>query len=531
MAILQISRIQVRRGLYENIPPALASGELGWAVDERRLFIGNGTYDEGAPELGNTEILTSHWMANGGVLSLSGLYTYSGANANHTVSTGQTYTSQVSRSMQDKFDDIANFRDFGGIGDGITDEAPALNWAISQLYKDSFPASGSPSDRRERRTLYLPAGIFVLTSAAISILPYVRLVGAGKNATFIVQTNELYPVLQSAQFMSGTVPVIEAGRFEIEGMTLVNATNNDIVSFDSITDVLMNRVRMTNSNDLAAETAPTATNQFSCVRIAGSTGNPGSTLLSSNILFNECEFGGKYYAFYCDNNVSNVNFVGCRFTHLYHGLYLGQAFTGNSTIDSIRVTHSYFDAVAREAIYASTSANIQGVVSAFNTFKAVGDPATTNVLLFGGDNCYSIGDSFDRAADSTFPSVALNGKASFATLKDGRIQLGRELQVGGRVATLANNTVSATSTNLVVGVGIGSTSMSYRITRATNERVGALTIASTGTDLTYDDSYVESDDIGIDLIPVINGGVIELQFTSTDDITDATLLTSSKSLV
>ena len=59
MAVIQISKIQVRRGLQENLPQ-LASGELGWSIDERRLFIGNGTLTEGAPEVGVTEILTEY---------------------------------------------------------------------------------------------------------------------------------------------------------------------------------------------------------------------------------------------------------------------------------------------------------------------------------------------------------------------------------------------------------------------------------------------------------------------------------------
>jgi hypothetical protein len=57
MAVIQISKIQVRRGYGEDLPQ-LASGEMGWSIDERRLFIGNGTLTEGAPEIGNTEILT-----------------------------------------------------------------------------------------------------------------------------------------------------------------------------------------------------------------------------------------------------------------------------------------------------------------------------------------------------------------------------------------------------------------------------------------------------------------------------------------
>ena len=59
MAVIQISRIQHRRGLQADLPN-LASAELGWSVDTRRLYIGNGTIEEGAPSLGKTEILTQY---------------------------------------------------------------------------------------------------------------------------------------------------------------------------------------------------------------------------------------------------------------------------------------------------------------------------------------------------------------------------------------------------------------------------------------------------------------------------------------
>ena len=58
MAVTQISKIQIRRGLQEDLPQ-LASAEMGWSIDERRLFIGNGTLAEGAPSTGVTEILTT----------------------------------------------------------------------------------------------------------------------------------------------------------------------------------------------------------------------------------------------------------------------------------------------------------------------------------------------------------------------------------------------------------------------------------------------------------------------------------------
>jgi len=57
MAVTQKSKIQIRRGRRENLPQ-LSGGELGWAVDTQQLFIGNGTFEEGAASEGNTEIIT-----------------------------------------------------------------------------------------------------------------------------------------------------------------------------------------------------------------------------------------------------------------------------------------------------------------------------------------------------------------------------------------------------------------------------------------------------------------------------------------
>jgi hypothetical protein len=59
MAIVQISQIKHRHGLQNDLPQ-LATAELGWSVDTRKLYIGNGTLGEGAPEIGNTEILTEY---------------------------------------------------------------------------------------------------------------------------------------------------------------------------------------------------------------------------------------------------------------------------------------------------------------------------------------------------------------------------------------------------------------------------------------------------------------------------------------
>lgn len=57
MAVNQKSKIQIRRGRRENLPQ-LSAGELGWALDTQQLYIGNGTFEQGAASEGNTEIVT-----------------------------------------------------------------------------------------------------------------------------------------------------------------------------------------------------------------------------------------------------------------------------------------------------------------------------------------------------------------------------------------------------------------------------------------------------------------------------------------
>ena len=86
MAVIQISRIQHRRGLQSDLPN-LASAELGWSVDTRKLYIGNGTTEEGAPSLGKTEILTQYSILDftagfaGNIIALQGNLVLVNSNA------------------------------------------------------------------------------------------------------------------------------------------------------------------------------------------------------------------------------------------------------------------------------------------------------------------------------------------------------------------------------------------------------------------------------------------------------------------
>ena len=173
MAIVQVSRITTRKGLLEDLPQPLAGAELGWAINERQLFIGNGDLEEGAPVVGNTEILTEF----SDILGFATAYTYKGEAAGYAVQTGATPGTPVTQSLQSRLDSYAIITDFGATGDGLTDDTAAINRALYQLYCVQ-------NNTAVRRSLFFPAGTYLVTDT-ILIPPYARLYGEGSNSSII----------------------------------------------------------------------------------------------------------------------------------------------------------------------------------------------------------------------------------------------------------------------------------------------------------------------------------------------------------
>lgn len=141
MAVVQISRIQVRRG-QKNAGsglPQLASGELGWAIDTRELYIGNGSVAEGSPAVGNTKILTQY----DDIFSLADTYVYRADDA--YIQTGSASSSPIERSLQDRLDDIVSVRAFGLTGESSQNATAGLQRAIDQLFLNSATKANESS--------------------------------------------------------------------------------------------------------------------------------------------------------------------------------------------------------------------------------------------------------------------------------------------------------------------------------------------------------------------------------------------------
>jgi len=176
MAVVQISKIQHRRGRETSGGiPQLASAELGWAIDTQKLYIGNGAVSEGAPAVGNTEILTE----NTNLFDLLNQYEYQG-NTGAFKQTGVFANDPVIRTIQQRLDDSVSIKAFGAVGNGVADDTAAIQRAIDTLFLNS----GDKFDARSRVSLIIEAGTYKITNT-LYIPPYANLIGDGKEKTVI----------------------------------------------------------------------------------------------------------------------------------------------------------------------------------------------------------------------------------------------------------------------------------------------------------------------------------------------------------
>ena len=504
MAVVQISRIQARRGLEQDLPQ-LASAELGWSVDTRKLYIGNGTLTEGAPSEGITEILTQHTP----ILSIIKNYTFAGNAGGYTTQTGSSLLNPTVRSLQDKLDDFVSVKDFGAVGDGVADDTAAINRAITQIYSASWMATRP----QVRRTIYFPAGTYNVTGTSILIPPWLRVVGDGIESSIIKQTDSTQACLfqssdslyqTGSQLGQNSSTLVEFVSFE--HITLQNTSDKDIVILDSVSNVSFNKVEFKGSLS-----SPTVDGLYSAVKFK-SFATP-----NVNVDFNNCNFINVRYAALGSTTAvtKDIKFVGCYFSGLFKG-----AKTGDNASTSIgwKFSNCTFASVAERAI--DVQFNTTGLISVGNYYADVGTHfqgsgfPVTSILYFGSNGNYSIGDSFDRndTDNASFPRIDYTNRKNIGIQSTTGVVLSTAvIGTGGRVS-LADNTVSATSTGITLTVPCV---FNYSIIRGSTNRIGSIIFANDGTNANYSDNYISSaTDSGV-VLSVNSSNVVTYTSSST----------------
>lgn len=575
MAIVQVSRITARKGLETDLPQPLAGAELGWAIDQRRLYIGNGDLAEGAPTVGNTEILTEY----SNLLDVIGTYTYKGDAAGYTVQTGPTGGDPVTQSLQSRLDSYAVVTDFGAVGDGVTDCTDAINRALFQLYcRDNNPAI--------RRSLFFPAGVY-LVSNSILIPPFALLYGEGADSSVIsfqaltwtstvayasgvlVKDSGSYyrsiaavpiginisntsywasvPVipeciarttdnLQQTAASIGSNGAIQPQWVGVTNLGFATTEFHDGVLFDQCENVAFNGTKIVGA--MVQADLNTSVDDLHATAY-----NSTASYVVKNVLINQSKFSGFTYGIGTQEEIKSIAYNQCNFDTFFQAVKLGGVSPVNGGPVGVKINECVFDNIYVQGIYIdgvnqnSTSYNVFYDVG--NHFNGLGTPASSVVYIDGWNNS-SVGDMFERDNNdaATYPRQELNNTNTISlsmnthaiefyqsqiavTTPGNSFDLGTlRTSAGIQDTLLDNDSGNIASINKTY---ISSFKMDYTIVRDVAVRTGSILVAggeSTGTTgFTYSDDYNENGTTGVTLTVSDTGTelVVSYATTSTGD--------------
>jgi hypothetical protein len=513
VAIVQISRITNRKGLQENLPQ-LAGAELGWSIDERRLYIGNGTLEEGAPVIGNTEILTEF----SDILELQTTYTYKGEAAGYTVQTGPTAGTPVTLSLQSWLDQFATVKDFGAVGDGVADDTDAINRALYQLFcRETNP--------QIRRSLFFPAGVYKV-NLSINIPPYATLYGEGPdNSVIQLQVGDDSTLHECVARTADSLQQIGAsiGDNGATAPEFITISNLGFQSLDPTVDVFLvqdaSNCTFTNvsfTGPLTQANLSSSADDIRAVAFASTVTN-----MVNQITFNGCKFTGTTYGTQSNYALESVTFTNSQFDTLYQGV--------NLQATGIRITGNQFDRIYAEGIIFPSPLNASGhniFYDVGNHFLGGGNPFTP-VIDIQDDNNISISDMFNRddIDAQSFPRVQLGSTVSIATTNGSQLAMGSYVRETGQTQTLINDTTA--NVFEIDATVIRAFSVNYTIVRQYNYRTGTIMVASdvgdSSTGVVSMDDYVENNTTGVSLAVTQTGDIVSLDYTANEQGVNGTM--------
>ena len=520
MAIVQVSRITNRKGLTENLPQ-LAGAELGWCVDSRRLFIGNGTLQEGAPVIGNTEILTEF----SDITTLSS-YTYEDGVVGYIAQTGPTPGDPTVRTVQARLDDYTSVRNYGAVGDGVADDTGAINRALFDLYcRDT--------NTQIRRSLFFPAGTYRV-SDTILIPTYAKLMGEGADCSIILldpdDSSAADYVAQFADSLQQTgVNIANNGataprNIEISSMTFQTAINTDVFLVEDATQCYFDSVNFIGPLTEASITSDLATDNIAGVRFASTT-----NFICNQITFDKCRFAGLTYGLNTLAQIQGVTVSNGNFDTLFQGVVLGDGAVINGGPAGTRIVANRFNSIyAQGIVFGNVTLNVSSHNVFFdvaNSFGGIGNPSVP-VISIGYDNNVSAYDMFERTNNDNniIPRIEITGSTTTTgSSTASSIQLGRYTRTNG--ATFAMTTQGSPQPIFTINsTDVRAFRMDYTIVAGVTFRTGTFTVVDGPSDdstatTAYTDDYVDNFDTGVVLGISKSLDNITVNYTSTGSAT------------
>lgn len=361
MAVVQISKIQVRRGRKNSNTgiPQLSSAEFAWAVDTQELFIGNGSVADGAPYVGNTKILTEH----DNILDVASSYQFGSNNP--------TISKSIPRSLGEKIDEIeVSVLDFGARGDGSTDNVAAFENAFQQLFQGT--------DDTLIKTLVIPNGEYLFTGD-LEIPSNAKIRGETQSGAVLnIGANDIFCVSSA-----GTTSINFTGSDRPVNIDLSNLTISRTSGTFYLTGVANTKFAdiIFRGTYLLGNTVNLGTELPSIYWKNDILGISTTEILFSNCLFEDCAVAVKSEQ--TELFETAVQFERCSFQNLHTGIYsIGVLNQINSWI----ISDCKFKEIAEHAVLSTNGIGMKIVSSSFincgNNTNTARTP-TSAIVSFG----------------------------------------------------------------------------------------------------------------------------------------------------
>jgi hypothetical protein len=457
MAVTTIARIQHRRGARSDLPASLYEGELGWCIDTRELFIGNGQ-----PFDGNTQILTAQSPSDSIVQHIWQPWS-------------QTYTTAIDRSIGEKMDDVVSIADFGVVGNGIDDVSDKVNAAFASIYQTG--ASRSVDEQVAAQTVRFPAGTYVIGST-ILLYPHINIQGDGiGNTIFVLDTGSTAThMFTTADSMGQTGSSVGSG-----GAILPqNITIRDLsisTAGQHATAILANRYRNFHIQNVEFVGGySTGDEAVVGVHSALQLSTTGAGIEIYDCAITGCVIKDFTYAVWAEEPVLQTWICNTWIGHCWKGIALGVVTPSNPGARFTKVFGCVFDATDSTAI--QVEGTNSDVISHGNTFRDCGfhDAGHTGTdrksirFITNAINCSSISDIFYYSGTSIGAPIEFEASVGHLILDSQQSNL-----VG--TGTVTSVDLDASSLGLTTGGNPVTSTGTLTLT-------GTLNVASGGTGVT-----------------------------------------------
>ena len=542
MAVVQISRIQIRRG-QKNAGtgiPQLASGEMAWAIDTQELYIGNGAISEGSPAVGNTKILTDA----DNLLDLIGQYVYKSDSA--LIQTGQDPNYPITRTLQERLDERVTSSSYG-ILPNAGDQATAIQRAIDNLF-----ITNTVNGAGDRVTLEFAPGVYQF-STTIYIPSYATILGAGKQKTifnftgpvgtafaFVDDTSTTTNKVLSSTSNSGSTTEynIQPKFCVLKGFTLnTNEPDVQAIQLDCVRDSVFEDIELTGSYGDSAGDSTLPSGGYGIGMYALS-----SIVTCQRNKFTRVTFDGFKDAVFAKEDIFNNTWIDCEILNSKYGFEFG---VGADTVTTGEVygprkniiENCYFYNIDRYGIVID---NGYGNKSRGNTFVNVGNEGGGNAnnvysqIKFTVKGNTSLQDNFDRqldlakVTDPNWSDAYLNEVEGKAFIISGEVNT---------VSLVSPATYEITAFRIPFSGNTGfKIDYTLKSSSYTQMRKGTLSVAVDGTNLTLqlvdDYEYVGTvgQDTRVEFSAIISNGCVEVQYVN-DNTVGTTLLTYAYSTI